>query len=97
MHGRGRVRRAAGALDAVVVRGGAEGGKSWSFGCERAREDRESQLRCQMVQGAPQSGAHLRGRNAQRVLARALRRRGRGVNDVVLAGAGADEGSRPAA
>ena len=46
--------------------------------------------RCQVVQGAPQSGAHLRGRNAQRVLARALRRGGRVVNDVVLAGADAE-------
>ena len=62
------------------------GGKSWSFGCDRTREDRESQDRCQMDQAAPQSGAHLRGRNAQRVLARTLRRRGRGVNDVVFAG-----------
>ena len=64
---------------------GKIGGKSWSFGCDRARGDAQSQERCQMAQAAPQSGAHLRGRNAQRVLARALRRRGRGVNDVVFA------------
>ena len=38
----------------------------------------------------PQKAPDLRGRNAQRVLARALRRRGRVVNDVVLAGADAE-------
>ena len=66
---------------------GKIGGKSWSFGCNRARGDAQSQERCQMAQAAPQSGAHLRGRERDAVGSARAIASGKGFNDVVGAGA----------
>ena len=73
-----------------VVRHGAEGGKIGNM-AETPRANRRAIRRAHgRAEPAAHEAPHLRGRNAQRVLARALRRGGRVVNDVVLAGADAE-------
>ena len=76
-------RNAAGPETLATGVAGKIGGKSWSFGCDRARGDAQSQERCQMAQAAPQSGAHLRGRERDAVGSARAIASGKGFNDVV--------------
>ena len=97
MHGRGHVCRAAASSEALFVHRGAEGSKiSKMAGAPRAnrRAIRRAHGR---AEPAAHEAPHLRRREGDAVGRERAMASGKGVNDVVLAGAGADEGSRPAA